>query len=99
MRTISVTNLVQLKASDGIHGRILAWADTSHVYVNLILKNVGKTPGRICLLLPWGAIYGRAKKYKTVKDIGIDIPAKEMFDRVDANKVGGNLTKRSQTAS
>jgi len=85
MNTISVTNLVQIKATEGVHGRFLTWADTSHVYVNIILNYIPKTPVKVQLLLPWGAIYGRAKKYKTDPNVGLDKPAKVLFEEADPN--------------
>jgi len=97
MKTISVTNLVQVKVGEGTRGRFQTWADTKHVYVNITLDHVKKTPTRICLLLPWGAIYGRARKYKDAKDVGLDKSAKDCYEEADPNEVVGKQTKKTVT--
>lgn len=94
MYLTKVTSMCELKAPEGAKGKLVVWADTKAVVVIISITQWPEKPGKIAIFLPWGRIYGRAKKAqqlgKNTKAKGgltMDVDAQRFFTKVNPNAV------------
>ena len=62
MKQVNVTKAARLVKHPDCSGTFVVMADTKNVEVRLTIHTIPESPETIYIVLPWGKIYGLAKK-------------------------------------
>lgn len=68
--TVKINNVLKLWTNGKIHGTVKGYANVELVALDITIKEVSSFPASMQIVIPWGKVYGMAKRAKkAVKEI------------------------------